>query len=295
METKTYTQYGIFSIIILSLFALIGIVLLIIFGFKDTFISGVLLLVTLIMLICLLIFYKLTISIDNKIVSFKLGAGFISRTYSLLDIQSCQAVKNKPLYGIGIRIIPEGWLYNVSGLGAVELRFKSKSSVVRIGTDKPDEIAGYINKLLNNEHAATINTQNNRTSFMIPAIIIFVAFLLPVSLTLTSTRETTVLTAGTSLTVKGLYGLTINYQDIKTLDTISTFPSVKLRTNGISLANSLTGNFKLEGNEKAKLFIRYGIPPYIVIRTNNLNVYLNFADPVKSRQLFSTIKTSLGH
>lgn len=130
---------------------------------------------------------------------------------------------------------------------------------------------------------------------MIPAIIIFVAFLLPVSLTLTSTRETTVLTAGTSLTVKGLYGLTINYQDIKTLDTISTFPSVKLRTNGISLANSLTGNFKLEGNEKAKLFIRYGIPPYIVIRTNNLNVYLNFADPVKSRQLFSTIKTSLGH
>jgi hypothetical protein len=42
--------------------------------------------------------------------------------------------------GFGIRIGPGFWLYNVSGLDAVELRLRS-DEVRRIGTDDPEGLA----------------------------------------------------------------------------------------------------------------------------------------------------------
>ncbi len=65
--------------------------------------------------ICLLIFYKLTITIDATYLLFSFGIGLFSKKYLITDIQSCNPVKNSPFYGIGIRLIPGGWLYNVSG------------------------------------------------------------------------------------------------------------------------------------------------------------------------------------
>jgi hypothetical protein len=77
-----------------------------------------------------------------------MGIGLVSKRYSLKEIESARPVKNNLMYGIGIRFIPEGWLYNVSGTKAVELKFKNKSRVVRIGTNKPEEVARRIEEAL---------------------------------------------------------------------------------------------------------------------------------------------------
>jgi hypothetical protein len=52
-------------------------------------------------------------------------------------------VKNQWWWGWGIRLIPGGWLYNVSGLDAVELKMKN-GRVYRIGTDEPRKLAEFI-------------------------------------------------------------------------------------------------------------------------------------------------------
>jgi hypothetical protein len=147
MEIKKYIQVGTFSVIVIIPFFILTLYMIFSAGFKDLVQVSILGIVAIILFICLLIFYKLTISIDNTYFSFKLVIGLIGKKYLISDIQSCKSVRNNPLFGIGIRKIPKGWLYNVSGLNAVELIFKNKKSKVRIGTNKPDEIVRTIDKM----------------------------------------------------------------------------------------------------------------------------------------------------
>jgi len=49
-------------------------------------------------------------------------------------------VRNKWWYGLGIRLTPHGWLYNVSGLDAIEIVRRS-GKTFRVGTDEPKALA----------------------------------------------------------------------------------------------------------------------------------------------------------
>jgi hypothetical protein len=77
-----------------------------------------------------------------------MGIGLINKKYPISDIKSVKIVKNNWMYGWGIRVIPGGWLYNVSGFKAIELRFHSSDKIIRIGTDKPEEVTSEILKLI---------------------------------------------------------------------------------------------------------------------------------------------------
>jgi hypothetical protein len=148
METKKFTQFGTFTVIILSVLLIVFVTLLIDHGFSvkpEAYMSSSL---VLIFIVCLLTFYKLTIIIDNTTISFKLGIGIFGKSYKIDEIESCNSVKNKFIYGLGIHLIPNGWLYNVSGFKAIELTFKNSNKVIRIGTNKPEEIVELMQRLI---------------------------------------------------------------------------------------------------------------------------------------------------
>ena len=94
-----------------------------------------------------LAFSSLTVSVDGEAVRFFFGIGIIRKTYLLSDIESVRPVRNSWLYGWGIRYTPHGWLYNVSGLGAVELQLRSGKKL-RIGSDEPERLADAVNDAL---------------------------------------------------------------------------------------------------------------------------------------------------
>ena len=56
------------------------------------------------------------------------------------EIVGAEPVRNEWHYGWGIRFTAFGWLFNVSGLDAVELALDSGKRV-RIGTDEPRRLA----------------------------------------------------------------------------------------------------------------------------------------------------------
>ena len=89
--------------------------------------------------VCLALFYKLTVVLDDNLVVIKFGYGVIRMKYALSDIAAVAVVKNKWWYGWGIRYLGTGWLYNVSGLDAVEIKLKN-GKIHRIGTDEPLEL-----------------------------------------------------------------------------------------------------------------------------------------------------------
>lgn len=99
-------------------------------------------------LVCLL-FYGLTTSITADKITASFGIGIIRKRILIKRIKSVEIVKNPWYYGWGIRFIPKGMLYNISGLDGVELRFKDTNSVIRIGTRQPLKLKEEIEKRLN--------------------------------------------------------------------------------------------------------------------------------------------------
>ncbi len=100
-----------------------------------------------VLIICFILFYSLTVTVNDKFVTVSFGPGLIGKRVRIGDIESCKPVRNRWWYGWGIRKIPRGWLYNVSGLGAAELSMKN-GKLYRIGTDEPQRLCEFIRKRL---------------------------------------------------------------------------------------------------------------------------------------------------
>ncbi len=86
-----------------------------------------------------LLFGALTVSLDAEYIKISFGIGVVKKKYPLAPIVRYEEVKNKWWYGFGIRLTPHGWLYNVSGLQAVEIEFENGKKI-RIGTDEPQTL-----------------------------------------------------------------------------------------------------------------------------------------------------------
>ena len=84
----------------------------------------------------LALFHSLTVTVSAEEVALQFGIGLIRKRFSLSDIERVSTVRNHWYNGWGIRLIRNGWLYNVSGFDAVELRFHN-GKIARIGTDEP--------------------------------------------------------------------------------------------------------------------------------------------------------------
>ncbi len=95
------------------------------------------------MLLLSWLFSSLTISVDSEELQHYFGPGFWKKTYVLQDIESIEQVRNSWIFGWGIRLTPYGWLYNVSGLDAVEVQLRSGRKF-RIGTDDPQGVISAI-------------------------------------------------------------------------------------------------------------------------------------------------------
>lgn len=79
----------------------------------------------------------LTITIGEGELACHYGFGFWPRRFPLADIVDARLSPSSWVDGWGIRVTPEGMLYNVSGTGAVEIRMRSGTRV-RLGSDEPD-------------------------------------------------------------------------------------------------------------------------------------------------------------
>jgi hypothetical protein len=85
-------------------------------------------------LIIYLLFYGMKTTIDEKVILITYGIGLIRKTIRITDIKDVTIVSSPWYYGWGIRIIPNGMMYNINGPGAIELTFNDRSRIIRIGS-----------------------------------------------------------------------------------------------------------------------------------------------------------------
>lgn len=96
----------------------------------------------------LLVFGRLQIHITATEVKWHFGFGLPKFSLPLSEITSARIVASPRLYGYGIRVIPNGMLFNVSGTKGVEL-VKANRQVVRLGTDEPEALLAAIESARN--------------------------------------------------------------------------------------------------------------------------------------------------
>jgi hypothetical protein len=88
------------------------------------------LIVSIVLLVTLVLFYKLTVTVDDESLSACFGIGII-----------------RWWYGWGIHLTPYGWLYNVSGLEAVAITLRNGRKFA-LGTDDPQGLVDAIERLI---------------------------------------------------------------------------------------------------------------------------------------------------
>ncbi len=84
-------------------------------------------------------FGSLTTEVTQDRFTFWFGPGMIRRSFLLSAIEWCVPVRNPWYHGWGIHRTRAGWLYNVSGAEAVELKLRV-GKTLRVGTDEPEEL-----------------------------------------------------------------------------------------------------------------------------------------------------------
>ena len=64
-----------------------------------------------ILLICAVLFCKLTIKIENETLEWSFGIGLIRRQVPMVEIAACEPIRIPWRHGWGIHLTPYGWLY----------------------------------------------------------------------------------------------------------------------------------------------------------------------------------------
>jgi hypothetical protein len=142
MADYKHTQIGFVIIIAFAATILFIVYLSIMMGFNPVAVA-----VLILLLAGLGLFATLTVKVDDRLIEIRFGPGVVRKGFPLKDVAACRAVKNPWYYGWGIHLSQRGWVYNVSGLSAVELRMEN-GRTYRIGTDDAEGLVKAIEERL---------------------------------------------------------------------------------------------------------------------------------------------------
>ena len=103
------------------------------------------------------------------------------------------------------------------------------------------------------------------------------------------TRESNVTLTDNTIKISGMYGISINAEEIKEISLRDEIPKITRRLNGFSLLNIKKGIFKADQMEKIRLYLHSTNSPYIQITTNEDIIIINYGDPEKTQSVYSEI------
>jgi len=97
------------------------------------------------LLLIAILFGSLTVEVTGEKIACWFGPGLIRKEFALEDVVEVKTIRYPWYYGWGIRLTPKGWMFNVSGLDAVEISLRSGKHFL-IGTDEPNRLASAISQ-----------------------------------------------------------------------------------------------------------------------------------------------------
>jgi hypothetical protein len=91
------------------------------------------------------LFRSMTIEISDTEIVWYFGSGFPLKRMPLSEVVSAEPIRTSFWNGWGIHYTPRGWLYNVSGFGAVVVTLRNGRRIC-LGSDEPEALAGKLTR-----------------------------------------------------------------------------------------------------------------------------------------------------
>lgn len=123
----------------LTITMIVPIVVLLVILYAATGFMPLLVVMVVAFVLLLALFYRLRVEVTSEALKLAFGIGLVRKSFSIAEIVDAYPVRNKWWYGFGIRLTPHGWLFNISGLDAVEIVMRSGRSY-RIGSPEPEAL-----------------------------------------------------------------------------------------------------------------------------------------------------------
>jgi len=130
----------------IRIFGIVAVLAAVIGIFQLSPVREVLLVIAGVLFITIVVFYKLTIRIDDEVLKASFGIGLIRKRVRVAQITGCEPIQIRWWYGWGIHLTPYGWLYNIAGWDAVAITLESDQRFA-LGTDDPEGVVSAIRRL----------------------------------------------------------------------------------------------------------------------------------------------------
>lgn len=240
------------------------------------------------------LFGWLTVAINDRQMRVKMGIGLIRRSVSLDTIRGFAPVRNPWYYGWGVRFTPHGILYNVSGLQAVEILLDDGRRV-RVGTDQPDALVRALQAATAVTPSKTIDefpkdvAWRRRVRLITGGVGVLAVVWIASNFYVYSRPPSVALSRDRFEVGTGLHSADVSVSDIQSVTLVNELPRILRRTNGFSSGGLLRGNFTLEQWGSGKLFINRNAPPYLVVRTRDSFVVVNFEGAARTREIYGQL------
>ena len=91
------------------------------------------------------LFRSMTVEISDTELTWYFGSGFPLKRVPIGEVASAEAMRTSFWNGWGIHYTPRGWLYNVSGFGAVCVTLRNGKRFC-LGSDEPETLARQLAK-----------------------------------------------------------------------------------------------------------------------------------------------------
>ncbi len=101
-----------------------------------------------------LLFSSLTIELSDRSLSWRFGAGWPRKQVAAAEITNVVVTGTSVLDGWGVHRTRRGWLYNVSGFGAVQVTLRSGKTFL-LGSDEPEQLCSAVKRAMDSNSGAT--------------------------------------------------------------------------------------------------------------------------------------------
>jgi len=241
----------------------------------------------------LFLFLALTVEVDTESIRVCFWPGVIRKRIALAEVTSWRAVRNPWYVGWGIRAAPRGMIWNIHGFDAVELDLAGGRHF-RIGTDEPEVLVRAIGQAKGmsasppapEAPAASRRALSARTALVVAAVVAL--GLLALGWLVHRQAQP----VGVRVSTDGIeidtpfYGTTLQKAEIESISLEPGLPRIEARTNGFSGGGALRGHFRVAGLGDGRLYVESGHPPYLLLRTRQSFVFVNFIEPERTRALY---------
>lgn len=150
MTMYEHTQAGYVTAGSLGLAGLLLLIVVLVLDEPRTWVRNLCYGLSLSFLVGAVLLSSLTVTVTSEQVRFSFGPGFWENEIPIQRITDARPVRNPVYYGWGIRYTPDGWLYTVSGLRAIELEM-TDGKTLRVGTDEPQRLHRAVEQALEAE------------------------------------------------------------------------------------------------------------------------------------------------